>query len=123
MEYASLIAIGIYIIVFVAIMIIIPSAIIFNFKIGRKYREKLAQRLNSLRIHKMLAALGIDSAEYLHKEQVHEINSHLSRCASCDNTEKCDEELEAGKVEVGNISYCNNEESLQKILTEKERGN
>ena len=95
--------------------LLLISAIVFNLKAGRKYRESLANSVNQLRLSKMLGALGIDVATYLHTERVVDIQQQMDRCAACDNLEKCDEELAKGALDAADIGFCNNEQSLQEI--------
>ena len=121
MEYLSIAAIGLYGILFVTMAIVIPTAIIFNIRAGIRYRKRLAQRLNQLRISGMLNALGIDVNQYLHQEYIHEINNHMTRCSECENTDQCDRELATGNVDTGNISYCNNEAELQEIAARQKQ--
>jgi len=120
MEYASIAAVAIYGILFVAMVVIILTSIIFNIKAGVKYRKKIAQQLEQLRMSKMLHALGIDTTQYLHKERISEINTQMSRCSECENTDQCDEDMASGNFDPDSISYCNNEESL-KAIAEKQK--
>ncbi|RTZ62301.1 MAG: hypothetical protein DSZ32_00670 [Gammaproteobacteria bacterium] len=53
--YGILAALGAYIL----------ATMFLNMKRGRECFEKLAQKLQGLRLHKMLLALGIDTASYL----------------------------------------------------------
>jgi hypothetical protein len=94
-------------------------AIIFNVKRGRKYRQALAKKIEQLRLHKMLLALGIDPNAYLHKEPIAEIHQHMERCNACENTEQCDEALATHDIKPEEIGYCNNEKTLQKIAAAK----
>ncbi|MCW8963428.1 MAG: DUF6455 family protein [Gammaproteobacteria bacterium] len=120
MEYASIAAVAIYSILFVAMVVIILTTIIFNIKAGVKYRKNIARQLDQLRMSKMLRALGIDTTQYLHQERISEINMQMNRCNECQNTDQCDEDMATGNIDPGNISYCNNEESL-KAIAEKQK--
>lgn len=93
--------------------------IIFNVKAGIKYREPLAKKLHTLRLNKMLSALGINTAEYLNTESVVTINEQMDRCAECVNTEECDENLSTNNVSLNEIDFCNNEASLKDMLLKK----
>jgi hypothetical protein len=84
-------------------------------KKGRKYRQALAKKVEQLRLNKMLIALGIDPNAYLHDEHITDIHKHMERCEACENIEECDEALSTNNVNPDEISYCNNEQSLQKI--------
>ena len=90
-----------------------------NVIVGMEFRKSLARKVNALRLNKMLAALGIDTNSYLHSERVIDIEEHIDRCSSCENTEICDDQLAKGTIQANNIDYCNNEESLQHIVADK----
>lgn len=90
-----------------------------NVIVGMEFRKKLAQKVEALRLGRMLSALGIDTRSYLHSERVLDIEEHIDRCAACQNTETCDDQLSTGAVQAGKIDYCNNEASLQQIVSKK----
>lgn len=95
--------------------ILLVSAIVFNFRAGIRYRHALAAQLNNFRLAKMLAALGIDIDEYLSTERVVDIHRHMERCGACENVGECDDRLNQGSLDAGEIGFCNNEKSLQEI--------
>ncbi len=90
-----------------------------NVIVGMEFRKRLARQVNALRLNKMLSALGIDINTYLHSERVIDIEEHIDKCSSCQNTEICDDQLAKGTIQASNIDYCNNEESLQHIVANK----
>lgn len=90
-----------------------------NVIVGMEFRKKLAQKVEALRLGRMLSALGIDTRSYLHSERVLDIEEHIDRCAACQNTETCDDQLSSGAVQASKIDYCNNEASLQQIVSKK----
>ena len=90
-----------------------------NVIVGMEFRKSLARKVNALRLNKMLAALGIDISSYLHSERVIDIEEHIDKCSTCQNTETCDDQLAKGAIQASNIDYCNNEKSLQQILASK----
>ena len=101
---------------FVALLaVLLFTAIIFNMKKGRKYRQALAKKIQLLRLNKMLTALGIDPNVYLHDEHITDIHKHMERCEACENTAQCDEALATNELRPTEIGFCNNEQSLQKI--------
>lgn len=102
-------------------IILLTASIIFNTRSGMKYRQKLAEQLERLRLGKMLSALGIDMDSYLSSERVVDIHKQMDRCNACSNTGECDTQLAQGGVDAGSIDYCNNEASLHK-LTERLKG-
>ena len=112
--------IGSILALFVLYVIMRMSYVIMrNVIVGMEFRKSLARKVNALRLNKMLAALGIDINNYLHSERVIDIEEHIDRCAACQNTETCDDQLAKGTIQANNIDYCNNEESLQHIVTAK----
>lgn len=90
-----------------------------NVIIGMEFRKNLARKVDALRLNKMLTALGIDVNRYLHAERVIDIEEHIDKCSSCQNTDTCDDQLSKGTIQADNIDYCSNEKSLQQILASK----
>lgn len=86
-----------------------------NYLAGSGFRESLLLQVTSIRIGKMMDALGINKVLYLHQETVIDINNHISHCAECNNTAVCDEKLDSQSVSSESIDFCNNEESLVEI--------
>ena len=119
MDIFSVITVSLLGVVFLTVIVSLLLIIIFNLSAGAKYREPLARRVQSLRLNKMLCALGIDTYKYLHNENAVVIKQQIERCTECVNTTECDEELSDGNVDITNIDYCNNKESLKKILDRK----
>lgn len=110
------VVLGLLITVLTAALII---AILYNVKVGARYREPLAAKLQSLRLNKMLVALGIDTYQYLHKENVVTIHDQMKRCSECDNTQECDETLSDNSVDADSFVFCNNESSLKEMLSKQ----
>jgi hypothetical protein len=122
MSLVSVISILLLGLLLITFTILLPVAIIFNTRVGMKYRESLANQLEQLRLGKMLAALGIDTESYLSSERTVDIRAHMLRCSACANTDECDSSLREGSVTSGNIDYCNNKASLRKIAERLEEG-
>jgi hypothetical protein len=40
----------------------------------------------------------------------------MGRCSDCGRTAECDDRLAHGEVDAADIGFCNNEQSLHKIL-------
>ena len=104
---------------FLAIIIIVGlfRSIMHSSRQGEIFYQKLNDRIKPLRMHKMLHALGIDDKEYTRGRHVNEIELHMNRCQKCDNTERCDAELETGEATNAD-QYCPNNEDLLKSATE-----
>ena len=115
-EVVTLISIAVLAILLALFVLLLPIAIVFNFRAGLKYREALAGKIEKLRLGRMLVALGIDIDEYVSTERGVDIYQHMNRCKACTNTEECDDRLGSDNIDSGNIKFCNNEESLQEII-------
>jgi hypothetical protein len=115
MNMISIIIGGLLAVLTLVFTVLLTSAIVFNVNAGKKYRKSLANSVDQLRLSKMLAALGIDVDTYLHTERIVDIHQHMNRCSTCENVEKCDDQLSKGPLDAADISFCNNEQSLQEI--------
>jgi len=73
--------------------------------------EVLLNRVRRLRLHKMLAFLGINQDEYLRAVPAADINQHIHRCSHCKELDICDSCLRDGKSIV-NMNFCPNHMSL-----------
>lgn len=115
MNLFSVIIGGLLAVLTLAFSAMLVAAIVFNLKAGKRYRKLLATRLEQLRISRMLTALGIDVNSYLHTQRTVDIQQHMERCSSCENTDTCDERLAQGEIKTADIDFCNNERALQDI--------
>lgn len=84
-----------------------------NFRIGEDFRRNLAERVDQLRLAKMLKARGIDLSAYLHTDSISEIEQNISSCQNCDVKNTCDQELKEEKHEEADLKFCPNDESLK----------
>ncbi len=115
MNTLTIIALVLLTTMLVTFMVLLPVAIVFNVRAGEKYRQGLAEKVNRLRLGKMLAALGVDIDVYLNSERSLEIQQHIDRCAACGNTAECDDKLAKQDIDPDHIGFCNNEASLREI--------
>jgi hypothetical protein len=115
MNTITIIALVLLTLMLVTFLVLLPVAIVFNVRAAEKYRQGLAEKVNRLRLGKMLAALGVDIDVYLNSERSLEIQQHIDRCAACDNTTECDDKLAGQAIAPDNIGFCNNEASLREI--------
>lgn len=99
------------------VIVRLAVVIAFNVRTGILYRQRLARKINDLRLSRMLAALGIDINRYLHNERVIDITDQMNRCVACENTRTCDEDMLKGKISADDIDYCNNEQTLKDIVS------
>jgi hypothetical protein len=115
MNVISIVIGGLLAVLTLAFTVSLVSAIVFNVNAGRKYRKALANSVDQLRLSKMLTALGIDVDTYLHTERVVDIQQNMDLCSACENVEECDDQVSKGALDAADISFCNNEQSLQEI--------
>jgi hypothetical protein len=115
----TLIPFSVLILTLVSFIVLLAVAIVFNFHAGMKYRTALAERLNTLRLGRMLGALGIDIDAYLARERVVDIHRQMQRCSECNNIAPCDAGLADGTLQPDNIEFCNNEQALQEMVRRK----
>lgn len=116
MNTLLLIAIGLLVAGLAIALVLLPLAIAMNVETGMQYRRDLAEKLDKLRLGKMLAALGVNINRYLNGERMVDIHQQMQRCSACANTQTCDDKLTKGDVAADNIPFCNNEESLRKMV-------
>lgn len=116
MNILTLTVIGLMALLAISFITFLFVAIIFNLKTGEKYRHSLANKLDDLRLVRMLGALGIDANAYLHSEKILEIHRQMERCSACENTDQCDDRLANNKIAAEDIGFCDNEKDLQGIV-------
>lgn len=92
-----------------------------NVKQGRVIREQLAERIESLRMSKMLKALGIDFSTYLHQVPLNRINESMNKCDDCPTIDRCDEKLQQDTITPEEIDFCPNQECLTKFTELKKQ--
>ena len=119
MDIITVIVGGLLVLFMLYVILRMSHVIMRNVIVGMEFRKNLARKVDALRLNKMLAALGIDVNSYLHSERVLDIEEHIDRCSACQNTETCDDQLAQGRVQADSIDYCNNEQSLQRIVAGK----
>jgi hypothetical protein len=100
-----------FILLAIVITIGLFRAIMKSSQQGENFYQNLLERVEPLRMHKMLHALGIDQKEYTHAHPVNKIEMHITRCKDCGNTEQCDAELESGALQDAD-KFCPNNEDL-----------
>ena len=119
MDILTVIIGGILALFMLYVLLRMSYVIMRNVIVGMEFRKNLARQVNALRLNKMLTALGIDINRYLHNERIIDIEQQIDKCAACENTETCDDQLEKGSIQASNIGYCNNEKSLLQIVAAK----
>ena len=81
-------------------------------KVLRSYRIELLSRVDQLRIHKMLARLGISPRRYIRKARSLDVERQLMACEHCKTTDTCDAYLEENS-NVDEKTFCPNFTQLQ----------
>lgn len=87
---------------------------------GRKFHHALEDELDRLRLSNMLKALGINKTLYSYQTNVNDMKRQMDSCASCDNTERCDDKLATENVDITEIEFCNNEAELINIKAQQD---
>lgn len=93
-----------------------------NVRQGRVVRKLLAERVESLRMSKMLHALGLDFNKYLHSVPLCQINESIGKCETCSTTDECDQKLKVDKVGIKDIGFCPNQECLGQFHKLEKKG-
>jgi len=88
---------------------------------GRKFHHALAQQFDSLRLSKMLTALGISKTDYIYQTNVNDIHQQMNSCSACENTNECDDRLSKPDLNITEIEFCNNETELKEIKLQQEQ--
>ncbi len=109
---------GIFAVLASAFGVLLLVAILANQKTARRYRQEMSEKLSQLRLSRMLAFQRIDQGTYLHTEPVVDIEKQMKRCASCTQTQRCEEVLaENSAVDTG---FCANDGDIQEIKRKAE---
>ena len=101
------------VLVLVGFGLALVAAIQRNVAVGNQFRQALRARLEGLRLHRMLNALGIDPERYLHTTPVTDIDRQMRRCTDCEDQGTCAQDIEAGHPERAE-GYCPNYPELSK---------
>jgi uncharacterized protein DUF6455 len=100
---------------FAILLIRLTLTISGNIKTGKRFREKLLDRLNQLPIKKMIGRRDIDVDKYLHNVPMTDIENQLRNCDKCAVKEECEETLEKEETSKINYSFCPNDEGFKEI--------
>ena len=85
--------------------------IVRNLIQGTWLRRRLGRELAELPMKRALERAGIDAVGYLHTERIVDIDHHLRNCEACQDTQRCEQELDAGKSPE-EFDYCPNRDDL-----------
>ena len=86
-----------------------------NVLTGQSFHDSLIAQISTMRMGRMMEALGINKEKYIHLESALDINHHIDTCNACDNIDQCDEKLDQNNVRIEDIKYCDNESSMVEI--------
>ena len=93
----------------------LPFAILRNMERGHERRRRLAERVEQLRLARMLDGLKRDRQEYLHMERLVDIEQQMRRCNDCAATDECDELLDREQeVHPEEAVFCPNMDELKR---------
>jgi len=112
MAVLSFIVITVFLVALITIGVMFTLLINKNLVQGQSIRQKLAQRVNGLRMSKMLSKLGIDFDQYLHQAPLHKINESMNKCDDCKTIGQCDEVLKQPEIKPQEIDFCPNQSCL-----------
>lgn len=93
----------------------LPVAILRNMEKGHERRRRLAERVDELRLGRMLDGLDEDRQRYLHLQRVVDIEQHIRRCGDCGATDQCDDLLAKEEpVQPQDAGFCPNMDELKR---------
>ncbi len=94
--------------------------IVHNLREGRQFRQQLAERLSHLRLFRLMRMLGLDPHQYLHQEQIVDVERHMRACEACADTQSCEQALNEHNPDAV-ADYCANFEELQDLRKRTEK--
>jgi len=80
-----------------------------------QFQQAFERRVRSLRLHRMLRGLGIDTSRYMHRVHVDVLEEQVHRCETCSSKQVCDEHFDAGKAAADSEAFCPNHQSLAAV--------
>ncbi len=119
MQFVTIIAIAAFVIASVYMIFSLPVAIFRSMQRGPRFRAALAKRLGELRLPRMLGALGIQHDRYLAQHRVVDVETHMKNCRQCDETRRCDADLDRGRL-TDDGAYCPNRRHFARVESNAE---
>lgn len=98
---------------FVALAILFVLLILRNVSRGRLARNELMQKVESLRMSRMLKALNIDYHRHLFNAPLNRIYRSMRNCETCTSYSECDRQLQKGELSLEEIDFCPNQDCLR----------
>jgi Family of unknown function (DUF6455) len=111
------------IVVIVLIAFTLTIAIKQNFNVSQQLRIKLMDKLKQLPFYKMLTRRDIDINEYLHDQQINDIEIQLKNCNECSPNKKCAEVLAKEDKPGIDYSFCPNDEYFKQSIKPDTKSN
>lgn len=81
-------------------------------KFLRSYKQDLLERIQALRIHRMLGRLGIKTPCYLRKARAIDVEIQLMKCSRCERVDSCDAYLQSDE-NIDPHTFCPNYAQLK----------
>lgn len=102
-NYIVLIALAIAFVLLAAGFLVLISR---NVKQGQNFRQSLADRVESLKLSKVLSTFQINTLEFLHLLPMKDISHSIDQCAGCTKTDKCDDVIAESTIYLDAIVFC-----------------
>ena len=113
---------GYYEVAFIVVGLLAAAALLVNSIAGAhhlirgaQFQQAFARRVRSLRLHRMLRGLGIDTSRYMQRVDVDVLEEQVDRCETCPSKQVCDEHFDAGKAAADSEAFCPNHQSLAAV--------
>ncbi len=84
----------------------------------RLKRKELIRKVEHLRLHRMMKALGVGLGSYFYRVPLKEIEKNIAGCESCSSTDLCDEKLKIPELNPGDVEFCPSLEQLEPFSRE-----
>ena len=119
MNTIAIILTAVYLALVILLLIRLPWAMSKNIKTGIRFRQALSEKIDGLRLGRMLSRLGITNKGYLYEQRIHKIRHHIDQCEACENIDICDARADdMDEIDNDIATYCPNAEDLVSIRDE-----
>ncbi len=85
----------------------------------RDQRRDLLFRMESLRLPKMLQALGIGFSKYFYSVSIDDIEKCVIQCESCETIDQCDVKLKIPELNPEDVAFCPSKDHLSEFSRAK----
>lgn len=107
MDFVSLLSLIVVCVAVSGLAVALILTIRANYLTGWRFRQQLSERVNRLRLGRMLARRGINVQEYLHRIPVVQLDREARACEGCNQTRTCEEVLARGTAGTS-LDFCVN---------------